>query len=63
MVATEEFRLEILLERSPVAANGPVERYDGLENATVVMRPVTVLGWQHDIAAFITDQIFIVRGD
>ena len=56
----EEFRIAILLERSPVTANRPVKSYDRLEYAAVVMRPVTVLRLQYDITAFIADEIFII---
>ena len=60
MMPMEEFRIAILLERSPVTANGPVKGYDRLEYAAVVMRPVTMLLRQNNISAFIADEIFIV---
>ena len=63
MVPLEEYGLTILLERSPVAAYGSVQGYYRLEYATVVVRPVPVFRWQYDIAAFIADEIFIVRRD
>ena len=58
----KEGGLAIFLEGGPVAADGAVVCNDGLENATVVVRPVPVLRGQDYIPALIADEVFIVGG-
>ena len=58
----KEGGLAIFLEGCPVAADGAVECDDGLEYATVVVRPVSVFRGQDYIPALIADEVFVVRG-
>lgn len=60
MPFAEKLHLEFLLEGCPVAADEAVVGDDGLEDAPVVVRTVLMLRRQHDVAALVTDQIFVV---
>ena len=58
----KEGGLAFFLERGPVAADGAVVGDDGLENATVVVRPMPVFRVEYYIPALIADEVFIVGG-
>ena len=60
MFPHEEFRLAVFLERHPVATNDAIVGDDGLEDAAVVMGFVFVVRRKDDIAALISDEVFVV---
>lgn len=60
VIAFKENGLAVGLERCPVAADDAVVGDNGLEDAAVVVGAVPVLLWEHDVAALVTDQVFIV---
>ena len=60
MGAHEKLGLVIILERSPIAADDPIMGNHGLEDATIVMRLVTIIGRQHDVTALVTDEVLVV---
>ena len=57
----EERRLKSILEGCPVAADDAVVCDDGLEDATVVVGTMTMLGRKHDFATLVADEVFVVR--
>ena len=61
MLSHEEIRLKFFLEWRPVAANHAIVGNDRLENAAVVVRLVTVVGREDDVAALVADEVFVVR--
>ena len=58
--AIEEGGLKVRFERGPVAADDAVVGDDGLEDAAVVVGTVGVLPGEDDVAALVTDEVFIV---
>ena len=60
MFSQEERCLAGFSERCPVAADDAVVGNHRLEDAAVVVGFVPEIGRQNDVAAFITDEIFIV---
>ena len=56
----EELGLGGGFEGGPVAADDAVTGDDGLEDATIVVGAVAVLGREDDVAALVADEVFIV---
>ena len=61
MLAVEELRLTVEPEGCPVAADDAVTGDDGLEDAAVVVRLVAIIGREDDVAALVTDKVFVIR--
>ena len=61
VVAKEKRWLRTILIWSPVSANYTIVNDNGLEDTIVVMGFVLVFGWQHNVAALVANQVFIVR--
>ena len=59
----EERCLEVLFERRPITADDSIVCYNWLENATIVMGMMPVLGRKNYITALIADEIFVVWGN
>ena len=60
MLPKEKIGLAFVLERSPVAADDAVFGDDGLEDAAVVVGTMLVFGVEHDVAALIADEVFVI---
>ena len=58
----EERYLKVLFERRPITADDSIVCYNWLENATIVMGTMPVLGRENYITALIADEIFVVWG-
>ena len=50
----------ILFEGSPVATDDSIMSNDGLEDATVVVGVVSVLSREHNVTAFVGDEVFVI---
>ena len=60
MLSHEELRLKVFFEGCPVATNDTIIGNDRLKNAAVVVGLVAVIRGKDDIAAFVTDKIFVI---
>ena len=56
----EERRLKSILEGCPVAADDAVVGNDGLEDATVVVGTMTMLGRKYNFTTLVADEVFVV---
>jgi hypothetical protein len=61
MLTHEERCLLILPERRPIPANDAVMSNDRLEDAAVVMGFVFIVWQKDDVAALVTDEVFVIR--
>ena len=61
MVTQKEFHLIPLLERCPVAADHAIKGNDRLEDATIVVRPMTIVWRENDVTTLVTDKVLVVR--
>ena len=61
MLSHEELRLKVFFEGCPVATNDAIFSNDRLEDAAVVVSLVLEVGRQDNVAAFVTDEVFVVR--
>ena len=61
MLTHEKRCLQVILEWRPVTTNHAVMGDDGLKIARGVVRPMAVFGRKDDIAAFVADEVFVVR--
>ena len=57
----EERCLTFSLKRCPITADCSVMSDNWLEDATVVMGTMSVLWGKDDVAALITDEVFVIR--
>ena len=61
MVSHEELHLNVFFKGRPVAADDAIMGNHWLENAAVVVSLVFVVGRQYNVAAFVADEVFVVR--
>ena len=61
MFTHKERRLTILAKRRPIAANHAVMGDDWQEIAAVVVCFVAKIGREDDVAALVTDKVFVIR--
>ena len=61
MLTHKELCLKVILKRCPIATDDAVMGNNGLEDATIVVRFVFVVGRKDDVAAFVADEVFVVR--
>ena len=59
----EERHFTTPFEGRPVATDDSVMSNDGLEDATVVVGVVSMLSWEHNVTAFVGNEVFIIGRD